>query len=141
VAGQAERERQGDVVVGCFFPSSCLPLRVLFITNSYVRGKQWIAGIISKCWKQCASSCLATDSWLFGQNEHNCASSSTLLTWPGSRRLFLISQTEIHFERTTKVRRRSYAQSRKMRTRTVSRSGNGVGCGASMQEGGVLWRR
>jgi hypothetical protein len=43
----------------------------------------------------CASSCIATDSWLFGQCEHNCASSATQLTWPGSGRLFLISQTEI----------------------------------------------
>jgi hypothetical protein len=37
----------------------------------------------------------------FGQYEHNCASSATLLTWPGFGRFFLISQTEIHFERMT----------------------------------------
>jgi hypothetical protein len=44
---------------------------------------------------QCAGSCIATDSWLFGQHEYNCSSSVTLLTWPGSSRLFLVSQTEI----------------------------------------------
>jgi hypothetical protein len=50
---------------------------------------------------KCASSCTATDSWLFGQHEHNCASSATLLTQPGFSRLFPISQTEIHFGRMT----------------------------------------
>jgi transposase len=31
-----------------------------------------------------------TDSWLFGQHEHNCASSATILTWPGSSGITLI---------------------------------------------------
>jgi hypothetical protein len=70
-----------------------LTSRVLRIMNSNVRGKQWIAGIILKCWniwektsgektsvveKQLlltpswrrAHACIATDSWLFGQHEH-----------------------------------------------------------------------
>jgi hypothetical protein len=50
---------------------------------------------------QCTSSCIATDLPLLGQHERNCASSATLLTWLCSGRLFLISQTEIHFERIT----------------------------------------
>jgi hypothetical protein len=33
----------------------------------------------------------------------------------------------------------SYARSRKRHTRTVSRSGNGVGSDASMQEGSILY--
>jgi hypothetical protein len=44
--------------------------------------------LVPPAW-QCASSCIAIDSWLFGQHEHNCASSATLLTWPGSRDSFL----------------------------------------------------
>jgi hypothetical protein len=38
---------------------------------------------------QCASSCITNDLWLSGQHKHKCASSATLLTWPGSGRLFL----------------------------------------------------
>jgi hypothetical protein len=42
------------------------------------------------------------------------------------------------FKRLRKIRRRSYARSRKRCTRTVSRSGDSVGSGASMQEGSTL---
>jgi hypothetical protein len=42
------------------------------------------------------------------------------------------------FNRFRKIRRRSYARSQKRRTRTVSRSSNGIGSGASMQEGSPL---
>jgi hypothetical protein len=45
---------------------------------------------------QCASLCIVTDSLIFCQHEHNCTSSAILFTWLGSRRIFLISQTEIH---------------------------------------------
>jgi hypothetical protein len=55
--------------------------------------------LVPPSWRY-ASSCIATDSWLFGQHKHNCAPSATLHNSPGSGRLFLISQTEIHFERT-----------------------------------------
>jgi hypothetical protein len=151
MAGQVKRESHDD----SFF----LTLRVLCIMNSYVRGKQWITSIILKCWnvqekktsvleiqllvppsRQCAISCIATDLW------HNCASSATLLTWPGSSRLFLIFQTEIHFKRTTiSDDSRDY---RKFADRATSnpekgvprlfRSGNSVGSGAPMQEGSNL---
>jgi hypothetical protein len=101
-AGQVEHKRHVTV----FFIS-----RMLCIMNPYFRGKQWIAGIILKCrnilekmlgekdpscgeqllvlpsW-QCASSFIATDSWLFVQHEHSCASSATLLTWPADFSLF-----------------------------------------------------
>jgi hypothetical protein len=96
-AGQVERESHGG-----FFTS-----RVLCVMNSYIRGKQWIADIISKCWnvkekktsvvekqllvppsRQYARSFIATESWLFGQHKHNCASSAIILTWPGSGRPF-----------------------------------------------------
>jgi hypothetical protein len=67
-----------------------------------------------------ASSCTTTNLCHFGQPEHNCASSDIPLTWCGSGRLFLISQTEIHLERMMisdkrlqKICRRSYVQSQK----------------------------
>jgi hypothetical protein len=161
-AGQVERERHVDNVF--------LTSRMLCIMNSYIRGKQWIAGIISKCWNfkrkcqerktsvvekqllvppswQWASPCIATDSRPFGQHEHNCASSATLLLWPGSGRLFLVFQTEIHHERTTVLdNSRDYGQfadratydPKKRHTRTVSRTVNGIGSVASMQEGSTL---
>jgi hypothetical protein len=94
---------------------------------------------------QSVSSCISTDSWLFGEHEHNCASSPTLFTWPSAGRLFLIFQTEVHFERTT-ISERDYKKfadgatcnPEKRRTRTLSRSGNGIGSGASMQKGSIL---
>lgn len=44
----------------------------------------------------------APDLWLFVQNQHDSPSSATLLIWAGSSRLFLLLQTEIHFERMMK---------------------------------------
>jgi hypothetical protein len=86
------------------------------------------------------------DSWLFGQHENNGASPATLLTWPGSGTLSYFPNwnplwKDDHFrrfKRLRKIRRRSYARSLKRRTSTVTRSGNGVGSGASMQEGSTL---
>jgi hypothetical protein len=43
--------------------------------------------LVLQSW-QCTSSCVATDMRHFGQHKHNCASSATLLAWPGSGRLF-----------------------------------------------------
>jgi hypothetical protein len=42
------------------------------------------------------------------------------------------------FKRLRKIRRQNYALSRKRLTRTVSRNGNGVGSGVSVQEGSTL---
>jgi hypothetical protein len=72
----------------------------------------------------CASSCIATDLWLFGQHKVNCASSATLLTWPGFSRLFPKLKSTLkgqRFKRLQKIRRRSYAWSRKRRTRTFQK--------------------
>jgi hypothetical protein len=49
----------------------------------------------------CASSCIATDSRLFGQHRHICASSATHSPDLAPAGFFLISQSENDFERIT----------------------------------------
>jgi hypothetical protein len=94
-------------------------MRVLCIMSSYIRAnsestqnaeismrkcQEKITSVLDKqllvppSW-QCTSSCIATDSWLFGQHAHNCASSATLLIWPVSGRLFLFPQLKSILER------------------------------------------
>jgi hypothetical protein len=136
----------------------------------YVRDKEWIACIFSKCWNvwekmsgekdlRCGEttpgSSITTMRHLMhcywflnfwpARTQLCFLNHSTHLTW--LRQTFLISQTEIHVDRTLisdsfkrfrKISRRSYTRSWKRSKRSVSRNGNGIRSGESVQEDSTL---